>query len=110
MKRRLLNLLTALSLLLCMASLTLWGRSYWHGDRVGYRRADAYGGRHRDVALACMSGQFSLTRSWWVAPGAAVEGGWYFDERSARPGYYMDGGFGGFQHRTVTAPDRALTE
>jgi len=33
MRRRLLNLLTALSLLLCVAVCVLWVRSYWIGDR-----------------------------------------------------------------------------
>jgi hypothetical protein len=32
MKRRLLNLLTALSLLLCVAACVLWVRSYWAFD------------------------------------------------------------------------------
>jgi len=34
MKRRLLNFLTALSLLLCMAIAALWVRSYWRADCV----------------------------------------------------------------------------
>src|SRR4051812_7920189 len=34
MKRRLLNLLTVLSLLLCMATMALWGRSYWFADTL----------------------------------------------------------------------------
>ena len=110
MTRRLLNLLTALSLLLCVAVLTLWARSYWHGHRIGYAWTSAGAGSHRDVALACISGQFSLTRSRWIAPGASVETGWYLNERHPRPGYDMEGIFGGVQHRTVTAPDRQLSE
>jgi hypothetical protein len=38
MKRRLLNLLTLLSLLLCVAACVLWVRSYWVGDFVGHDR------------------------------------------------------------------------
>jgi hypothetical protein len=34
MTRRLLNLLTALSLLLCLAAVGLWGRSYWRSDTL----------------------------------------------------------------------------
>ena len=33
-RRRLLNLLTALSLLLCVAVCVLWVRSYWESDNV----------------------------------------------------------------------------
>ena len=36
MARRLLNLLTALSLLLCVAVCVLWVRSYWREDQLGY--------------------------------------------------------------------------
>ena len=38
MKRRLLNLLTALSLLLCVAVVVLWVRSYWRGHSVSWLR------------------------------------------------------------------------
>ena len=34
MRRRLLNLLTALSLLLCVAVCVLWARSYWHRESL----------------------------------------------------------------------------
>ena len=43
MKRRLLNLLTALSLLLCVAVCVLWVRSYWHRDSL-YREEMSPGG------------------------------------------------------------------
>src|SRR5947207_1160468 len=36
MTRRLINLLTALSLLLCIAAVALWVRSYWHYDALGF--------------------------------------------------------------------------
>ena len=38
MTRRLLNLLTALSLLLCVAVLALWVRSYFRSDGFGYQQ------------------------------------------------------------------------
>jgi len=38
MTRRLLNLLTALSLLLCVAVAALWVRSYFHSDAWTYGR------------------------------------------------------------------------
>ena len=37
MTRRLLSLLTALSLLLCVAECVLWLRSYWAYDRILYQ-------------------------------------------------------------------------
>jgi len=36
MARRLLNLLTALSLVLCVAVIALWMRSHWRSDRIAY--------------------------------------------------------------------------
>jgi hypothetical protein len=41
MRRRLLNLLTALSLLLCVAVAALWVRSYWRYDQVNWFSADS---------------------------------------------------------------------
>jgi hypothetical protein len=40
MKRAAINLLTALSLLLCLATLALWVRSYWHLDSLVIFRPD----------------------------------------------------------------------
>ena len=44
MKRRLLNLLTTLSLLLCVAAVVLWVRSYWRGESVWSASAQVDGG------------------------------------------------------------------
>jgi hypothetical protein len=44
MPRRLLNLLTALSLLLCVAAVVLWMRSYWVTDRLWRQAFEADGG------------------------------------------------------------------
>jgi hypothetical protein len=41
MKRRLLNFLTVLSLLLCVAVAVLWVRSYWMADAWGWARESA---------------------------------------------------------------------
>src|SRR4051794_5023437 len=43
MKRRLLNLLTALSLLMCVAVCVLWARSYLVGDFVAWERVRSEG-------------------------------------------------------------------
>src|SRR3989442_11894291 len=51
MRRRLFNLLTAVSLLLCISVVTLWVRSYWRYDKIGVRLpellcgAESYRGR-----------------------------------------------------------------
>ena len=54
MRRRLLNLLTALSLLLCLAACGLWVRGYWVKDLVGWPRANGH------ATLASNRGQFVL--------------------------------------------------
>ena len=50
MKRRLLNLLTVLSLVLCVAAVALWVRSYWRCDDVRVGTGRAYGVFHVIVA------------------------------------------------------------
>jgi hypothetical protein len=61
MTRRLLNLMNALSLLLCVAACVLWARSYWRDDIVGIslergtRAAFSHGG--------------ALGVDWWITGG-----------------------------------------
>src|SRR5690242_6266147 len=43
MKRRIFNLLAALSLLLCAATVVVWVRSYWINDVVTRSRTDGFG-------------------------------------------------------------------
>jgi hypothetical protein len=45
MIRRLLNLISVLSLLLCVAVVALWVRGYWESDLLGYVAVRADGGR-----------------------------------------------------------------
>ena len=61
MKRRLLNLLTALSLLLCIAVCVLWARSYSRAERVRSARSHLTGPR-----------QYQVIRSLFVADGLIV--------------------------------------
>ena len=66
MKRRLLNLLTALSMLLCVAVCVLWVRSFGAVDTLQYvRLADAVGGRSTGIAAASLRGRVKLSVSWW---------------------------------------------
>src|SRR5688500_6142897 len=65
MKRHLLNLVTAVSLLLCVATVVLWVRSYWVGDRVSWAR----GGRVDAVYSG--AGGFGVSR---ITNGSGARG------------------------------------
>jgi hypothetical protein len=71
MKRRLVNLLTILSLLLCVAVCALWVRSYVTQDAWWYIRASAGPGWHlrRSTEVGCNRGEFvvSETDHWSLA-------------------------------------------
>ena len=60
MKRRIFNLLFALSVLLCVATVALWVRSYWVADTLVYTRRS---GAPASVTLWSSSGYVTL-RSW----------------------------------------------
>jgi len=67
MKRRLLNLLTLLSLLLCVASCALWARSSWVGDAVAFGTYDAT--RRRAVSWTAATELGSL----WIGHSDSTE-------------------------------------
>jgi hypothetical protein len=113
MRRRLLNLLTVLSLLMSVAVCLLWVRSYWRFDHVRYihvgrqdrGRADTVGFAAATLSGVCCvtvwSEQVPASGSWerlrWytaeVSPLAQVRGAWsrtrwgfgYQAEAAARP-------------------------
>jgi hypothetical protein len=61
MRRRLLSILTLLSLLLCVASAALWARGFWSGDYVAWQRATADGLQtERRVMVASAHGRLSV--------------------------------------------------
>ena len=60
MTRRVLNLLTALSLLLCVAVCALWVRSYRRHDRVLYQSDEDAAGRQRCFVLGWSRGAFDF--------------------------------------------------
>ena len=65
MKRRLLNLLTALSLVLCVAVLALWVRSHWVRDTVEWANTDdPYVGNPR-VSLPLFVDSSEITSAVW---------------------------------------------
>jgi hypothetical protein len=62
MRRRLLNLLTLLSLLLCLASAALWVRGWWTGDYVSWQTATSGGFQlGRRIALATADRRLAVT-------------------------------------------------
>jgi hypothetical protein len=61
MRRRLLNLLTAVSLVLCVAACVLWVRSYYRAERIEFQRSHLSGPR-----------QYQVAQSLFVADGLAV--------------------------------------
>jgi hypothetical protein len=76
-RRRLLNLLTALSLVLCVAALVLWARSYWVLDSAGRV------GRAKVVCIDSLPGALHLGVT---GPDAENE------EPGPRPHYFYNGG------------------
>jgi hypothetical protein len=79
MRRRLLNLLTMLSLLLCLAVCAVWVRSYWVEDRLVWRRFDPPGPYVHAVEDAPRMTDVLLTSGWghlWVSVDSRY---WYED-------------------------------
>jgi hypothetical protein len=60
-KRRLFTSLAAMSLLLCVATVALWVRSYWNGYEVCYHRGE----RLYETRATC--GSFFISVSWYPA-------------------------------------------
>jgi hypothetical protein len=60
MRRRLLNFLTALSLLVCVAAVALWVRSYWASDWISYVRLIGAKGEVEEGGQASIPGNRRL--------------------------------------------------
>ena len=107
MCRFLLNLLTALSLLLCATAGALWARSYSFMD---FRSVQD---RSTGTALAASRGQVMLERTHAVPPNAYPPTEGVFTARGAATdlaalspsGLATDLAFAGFGYRTVVRPD-----
>ena len=101
MTRRLLNLLTALSLLLCVVACVLCVRSYWRSENVGIERIAAGGDATEVSALYLHSGAGSVEVGRWRArffkPAdravveAQAQGGWRWFHRDWSFGAYSGG-------------------
>jgi hypothetical protein len=104
MKRRLLNLLTGLSLLLCVAAVVLWVRSYWTSDFVTHRRPAARGGGFDVTEWAIWTGKGRVSVARLRFDGARVlvlgDSGWEPNQRS---------GWGWTNHDPVPPEDEITT-
>ena len=83
MTRRLLNLLTALSLLLCVAVTVLWVRSYWRADEVRWEGAGTWAG------VNSSRGRLMAYHATAVVPGGLSRGNGEvrYDSRTAGEAY-----------------------
>jgi hypothetical protein len=110
MKRRLLNLLTALSLLLCAAASGLWLRSHFYMDSWAVQD------RAKGMSWGASLGRIMVERTYAVAPN------WYtpidgvskrrrslpVDLSALRPvGLSTDVGALGFRYRSIVKPDES---
>jgi hypothetical protein len=91
--RILFNVLTVLSLLLCVATVLLWVRSYWSLDEFGYRFRDDSG-----VSISNPRGHLLV---WWHFPGPkdgpmSFRPG-FFHHQTASPGGDFEDDFGSAQ-------------
>ena len=107
MVRRLLNLLTALSLLLFVAVCVLWVRSYWIGSVFGYR-APPSGGVYGNCYLASYDGRLAYSRLLKTQADGQV--GLYANDYPLAPDYEMDVGFAGFGYRSLNHRTFTLKE
>jgi hypothetical protein len=69
MTRRLLNPLTALSLLVCVAACVLWARSYWHHTVMSRVRRGYDGDVKHTAQLHLAAGRVTLHREVWQRGG-----------------------------------------
>ena len=80
MTRRLLNLLTALSLLMCVVACALWVRSYRATDSLDYTSGrNEYGG-------GTFPGGVHLSRTFAPEVQSYMRDGWFFDSHAYGPG------------------------
>ena len=107
MTRRLINLLTILSLLLCVAVAALWGRGYWASDQLDLVAVRPSGSR---LALWFRSGRGGLGLTVVTYPAALIKStrpSW----RSTEPQYggakWAEVGYGGFGFYLAALSDAA---
>src|SRR5688572_29703353 len=82
-RRRIFPALSVLSLLLCVATLALWVRSYWRRDIVSY--AQDRGDTLRSLVSQSVLGEIVVTVAASSMPPSRRQAGWRFRSRVADP-------------------------
>ena len=105
-----LNALTALWLLLCLASAGLWVRSDWREDALQRVRPDGAGGGGTVLGLRCGGGGAAVYRISFSGPTQRYgpPGGWRRMTSTSRPARYAAGTWAhrlGFGHESHRGPD-----
>src|SRR5687768_17444229 len=85
MRRRLFNLLTMLSLVLCVAVCALWVRSYAVDEAVLLHQELAHPFQERVLSLRWTSGTVQAERWECYNNGARLPAGWYYYRFPAAP-------------------------
>ena len=93
--RILVNALSILSLLLCLATAALWVRGYWRMDAAGWRRAVAPGEPEWWFGLSSAGGRLMVFGALYPPPAAPqrLPGGWYWHSYDNTPIRYAGGPF-----------------
>ena len=96
MKRRLLNVLTALSLLLCVAVVALWVRGQWYFDEVAFTNGDgdgfavSSGGRGGGVECSVRRVSQTTDSGRRLSMQSAAHSAWWVGVRSTCLGFGAD--------------------
>ncbi len=117
MRRRLFIVISALSLMLCLACIIMWVRSYWRYDEAGWNQRSRNGSvgeaEYFNVVSEC--GQLRFDLQWYRGNAIAFPADWPtdgvsvrrpgLDSRPAVSGRYDDFGHFGFFYGSIVRPD-----
>jgi hypothetical protein len=116
-KRRLVTLAAAASLLLCVATVALWVRSYWRAEELSYGKFDDQ--TYQALEFRCVMGEFQVASVTYAIPQdvKAIGKSWSVHSRPARAEHKLrsdqnedgmtvssSGWFFGFGYLSQTAP------
>ena len=92
--RRLVTFAAALSMLLCVATVALWVRSYWKLDSLYYVQDD----EAETISVLASRGQIKA----WLLKGAMLGAGWLSHESEPSRPYSWGSGFLGFGYENLS--------